>query len=128
MSAHTDAAGRKGQEVIQRRAQLRRELKSGTVKLADLLREGVPDWLGSMRAERLLCMAPRVREKASSSLLSEAHLSPMQECCRITTRQRLLLADELEKIANLKPVKSDRQLSKSPDQTTGADAPSKGAR
>lgn len=110
MSTQSLAAGRKGHEVIQRRAQLKRELKTGTVKLADLLREGIPDWLGSMRAERLLCMAPRVREKASASLLQEANLGPMQECRYITTRQRNLLADESEKIENLKRARSRRTV------------------
>ena len=103
MSAQTLAAGRKGVEVTQRRARLRRELKTGNAKLPQILREDLPEWLESMTAERLLLWAPRVGSAAVSSLLEEARLGPMQEARYITTRQRNLLADELEKIENLKP-------------------------
>jgi hypothetical protein len=85
-----------------RRAEFKRELKAGTRRLSEVLRAEIPDWLGSMPAERLLRCAPRVGTSAASSLLQEARLGPRQEARYITTRQRNLLASELEKIENLK--------------------------
>lgn len=97
-----------GKEVQELRAALKRELKSGDAKLSQILRDEIPRWLGSMRAERLLQMTPRVGPHAASSLLQEAELGPMQLARFITTRQRLLLALELEKIENLKPKSGKR--------------------
>jgi hypothetical protein len=102
MSAQTLAAGEKGRSHLIRRAELKRELKSGTVKLSRIFRDDLPEWLETMPAERLLLCAPRVGTRAVHSLLLEARLGPMQEAQYITTRQRNLLADELEKIENLK--------------------------
>jgi len=102
MSAQTSTAGRKGVESMKARANLKRELKSGDQKLSQLLREGVPEWLETMEAERLLKCGRRVGGKAARSLLFEAHLGPMQQARHITIRQRLLLAEELEKIEGLK--------------------------
>jgi hypothetical protein len=91
----------KGNEVWRRRAQFKRELKSGEARLSSVLREEIPDWLASTMAERLLRMVPRVGDRAVRSLLLQAQLGGGQEAKYITTRQRLLLADELEKIENL---------------------------
>lgn len=96
------AALSKGNEHRTRRANLKRELKAGDQKLSQILRDEIPDWLESMSAERLLLCAPRVGHVATSSLLNEASLGPMQRAKHITTRQRLLLAEELEKIEGLK--------------------------
>lgn len=92
----------RAQSVNFARATFKRELKLDNVALSKLLRDGIPDWLGSMAAEQLLRCAPRVGPQAAASLLLEARLGPMQEARHITTRQRLLLADELEKIENLR--------------------------
>lgn len=101
MNAHLVTATRRSVFVNRRRAEFKRELKSGDTRLSALLRAGIPDWLGSIDAERLLLMAPRVGRSAAFSLLLEAHLGPMQQARFITTRQRLLLAGELEKIEAL---------------------------
>ena len=103
MNAFAAAAGQKGREHLIRRSELKRELKKGSVRLSEVLRAEIPSWLETMSAERLLMCAPRVGRAAAASLLLEAHLGPMQEARYITTRQRNLLADELEKIENLKP-------------------------
>lgn len=92
---------RRANEVSSRRAAFKRELKTGEERLSSVLREGIPDWLATMTAERLLLCAPRVGVHAAVSLLSEARLGPTQEAGLITTRQRFLLADELEKIEAL---------------------------
>jgi hypothetical protein len=102
MADRRKAALQKGRESSIQRAEFKRKLKQGTIRLSEVLREGLPLWLGSMPAERLLLCAPRVGPAATRSLLLEAHLSPMQEARFITTRQRNLLADELEKIEGLK--------------------------
>lgn len=99
------------QKVNRARADYKAELKSGKARLSWLLRDGVPDWLGSMRAEHLLRLAPRVGTSAVASLLAEANLGPMQEARHITVRQLNLLADELEKIENLRRARSHRTLS-----------------
>jgi hypothetical protein len=112
VNAYTLAAGQRGREVHIRRAEFKRELKAGEVKLSTVLREGIPDWLETLTAEKLLLFAPRVGPSAKRSLLQEAHLGPMQRAEHITTRQRLLLADELEKIENLKPKSGRRARTK----------------
>jgi len=96
-------ATRRGNEVKVRRARLKRELRAGEAKLSEILRDEIPDWLATMSAERLLCMAPRVGVHAAVSLLQEAQLGPVQRARHITSRQRLLLADQLEIIEALKP-------------------------
>lgn len=102
LSAAREAALAKGTMTNVRRAEFKRELKLGTVKLSAVLRAEIPEWLESMSAEGLLKCAPRVGASACASLLLEARLGPMQEARHITVRQRNLLADELEKIENLK--------------------------
>lgn len=102
MSAQTIAAALKGNESMKARANLKRELKAGDQKLSQILRAEFPAWLESMTSERLLLCAPRVGVHVASSLLLEAHLGPMQQARHITTRQRLLLAEELEKIEGLR--------------------------
>lgn len=102
MSAQAIQALDRGREVRERRARLKRELKAGDARLAVIIRDGIPDWLGSMSAESLLLAVPRVGARAVRSLLLEARLGPMQEARHITTRQRLLLADQLERIENLR--------------------------
>lgn len=102
MSAQSMQALGRATEVKQRRAALKRELKAGDARLSEILREEIPDWLWTLPAERLLCLAPRVGAHACVSLLAEANLGPTQEARQITTRQRLLLADELEKIEGLR--------------------------
>jgi hypothetical protein len=87
-----------------RRSVLKHELKEGRANLSEILRDELPDWLGSMTAERLLFMAPRVGAHAAVSLLQQAQLGPQQRASQITPRQRLLLADEMEKIEALKPM------------------------
>jgi hypothetical protein len=77
-------------------------LKRGDAKLSAVLRNEIPDWLATMRAEQLLRCAPRVGPHAVVSLLDEARLGPMQHAKHITPRQRNLLADELEKIEGLR--------------------------
>lgn len=103
LAERRDAALRKGTEVGKCRAKFKMELKNGTVKLSEILRDEVPEWLASMPAERLLLCAPRVGVRAAHSLLLQTHLGLMQRSDRITTRQRNLLAEELEKIEKLKP-------------------------
>jgi hypothetical protein len=94
-------ATKRANEVKQRRAAFKRELKSGDAKLSEILRDELPAWLATLTAERLLQCVPRVGVHAVVSLLDEAQLGPMQEARHITERQRLLLADELEKIEGL---------------------------
>jgi hypothetical protein len=100
VTQHMEAL-QKGNEVWRRRAQFKRELKSGEARLSEVLNKEIPDWLGTMMAEPLLLMAPRVGSRAVRSLLLQAQLGGGQEARHITTRQRLLLADELEKIEQL---------------------------
>lgn len=102
MSAQPVQALERANEVKQRRAQFKRDMKAGTTRMSTLLREGIPDWLATTDAERLLLMAPRVGHRAAFSLLREARLGPAQEARHITERQRLLLADQLEHIENLR--------------------------
>lgn len=101
MNPQLREATARASEVQALRAQLKRDLKSGDAALSVILREGIPDWLATMSAERLLLMAPRVGVHAVVSLLEEARLGPTQEARHITTRQRFVLADELEKIESL---------------------------
>jgi hypothetical protein len=104
MNAQLASATRRAVEVKQRRAAFKRELKDGSARLSTVLRDGIPDWLGTMTAEKLLFCTPRVGVHAAVSLLDEAQLGPTQRARLITVRQRLLLADELEKIEALDPV------------------------
>ena len=103
MNAQATAALDKGRESLIRRAELKRELKSRSASLPAILRTEIPEWLETLPAERLLLMAPHVGPRVAPRLLLKAHLGPMQEARHITTRQRNLLADELEKIEGLKP-------------------------
>jgi hypothetical protein len=102
MSAQSMEALRRGHEVKKSRAAFKRELKSGSVQLSPLLRDGIPDWLESLDAEHLLQLVPWIGFKRAHRLLADAHLGPMQQARHITTRQRNLLAEELEKIEGLR--------------------------
>jgi hypothetical protein len=108
VTAFTD----QGREVRERRAELKRELKAGDAKLSQILRDEIPAWLETLSAERLLRGTPHVGPHAASSLLQEAELGPRQPAKHITTRQRLLLAVELEKIENLKSKSGKRARTK----------------
>jgi hypothetical protein len=91
-------AGRKGQEVIARRAELRRDLHEGTTSLAELLHEPeVPEFLRTITVLKLVVMAPGMGEKTAGTLLAAIPLGLNRQLGETTYRQRRLLRDALLK-------------------------------
>jgi hypothetical protein len=82
------------------RAQLKRDLAAGAADLAELLREPIPDWLGTEPIGRLLEALPRVGRKRAGALLrgglSLRFPSPTRSVGALTARERLSLADVLD--------------------------------
>lgn len=78
------------------RAQLKREIKAGDIKIVDLLREGIPDCMATEKAEKMLCAAPKVGPTNARSLLIKASASPFVQAGALTWRQRSIIAANLE--------------------------------
>lgn len=75
-----------------RRAQLKRDVKAGSVCLLDVI-EDPPAWALSMKLLDLLMAAPRVGRVKALKLISQHNISPVKTLGGLSYRQR----DELTK-------------------------------
>lgn len=82
------------------RAATKRRILAGKVRVADVLREVPPPWeLATMGVGDLLRSQRRWGRTRSRKFLSRLSIHENRELARMTPRQRILLADELEEHA-----------------------------
>lgn len=78
---------KRGNAIRLRRAQLKRDLKSGSASVLDLI-EDPPEYILSMKLLDLLLAAPRVGRVKALTLLKRCEISPVKTVGGITSRQR----------------------------------------
>jgi hypothetical protein len=84
------AALERANVIRSRRAQLKRDLKAGRVRLHDLLVD-TPDWLESAKVWDLLVHVPRVGRVKALKALRACDISPSKTFGGLTERQRVEL-------------------------------------
>lgn len=97
MSQHLEAL-ESANRIRLARAQLKREIKAGDLKLSELLAEPeLPDFLERMHLEELLFAGPRMYRRTLHSALAEVPIALTATVGGVTYRQRRRLADALGK-------------------------------
>jgi hypothetical protein len=92
MSQHMDALDR-ANECRLKRAQLKREVQAGDVRLSETLSEvHLPDWLEGERVGRMLRWLPRWGPRRVRDLLAELRINELRTAGDLTYRQRRGLA------------------------------------
>lgn len=86
-----------GHEVIRQRADLRRELKAGELRLSEILIEpALPSYLHTWNLEALLLVVPNMPRKTVELWLEEIPIKPTATVADPTYRKRRVLADKLK--------------------------------
>lgn len=94
-------------EVRLPRAALKREIRAKNATAPEVLRQPIPGWLENMKIEDLLLAIPYLHRKRCAEILlhigyrgnamEDKPLSPLMPVGNLTKRQRLLMADLIEK-------------------------------
>jgi len=82
-------------EVRLARAGLKKAIKAGDVKVAEILMGEIPDWLREMRLEQLCKAIPRYQWRAHQRLMQETHTSLYVLVGKLTKRKRTVIAERL---------------------------------
>lgn len=85
-----------GNAIRVERAQLRRQVKAGAIRVDELLRDEIPPCLRSMLVEDLLSCIRRMPHKTVHRFLYAVPIKPTRRCGELTDRQRLALARKVE--------------------------------
>lgn len=83
-------------EIRSARAALKREVKAQEVKVAEILRAEIPDWLERMSVEKLVLSIPGFYRRTFHRTMCVAGAGPGATVGGLTKRQRLLVAARVE--------------------------------
>jgi hypothetical protein len=95
-SERTDAL-KKAQQMRSLRAQLRQEIKSGKLTIADILERSDDEIVGKMRVKYLLESLPQVGKITAAKIMNEIGIDEVRRIQGLGSRQK---ADLLERFAN----------------------------
>jgi hypothetical protein len=95
-SERTDAL-KKAQQMRSLRAQLRQEIKSGKLTIADVLERSDDEIVGKMRVKYMLESLPQVGKITAAKIMNEIGIDEVRRIQGLGSRQK---ADLLEKFAN----------------------------
>lgn len=95
--AQRQEALKKAAEARQKRAELRRKLKSGEVKIADVLKRTDDPIVARMKVSSLLESLPGVGKAKAQKLMSETGISPTRRVQGLGSKQKEALISALTK-------------------------------
>lgn len=87
---------RRANEIRTKRAQLKRDLKAGKVKVESLLHDP-PEWVLSAKAFDLLLAVPKYGRVKTNKVLSNCRISPSKTIGGLSERQRIELVQMLRR-------------------------------
>jgi hypothetical protein len=87
---------RRANEIRSKRAQLKRDLKGGKVKIEALLRDP-PDYVMSAKAFDMILAVPKYGRVKANKILSQCRISPSKTIGGLSERQRGELVSQLRR-------------------------------
>jgi hypothetical protein len=87
---------RRANEIRSKRAQLKRDLKAGKVKVESLLRDP-PDYVLSAKAFDMILAVPKYGRVKANKILSQCRISPSKTIGGLSARQRGELVSQLRR-------------------------------
>jgi hypothetical protein len=87
---------RRANEIRTKRAQLKRDLKAGKVKVEQLLLDP-PEWVESAKAFDMLLAVPKYGRVKANKVLSQCRISPSKTIGGLSARQRAELVELLRR-------------------------------
>jgi hypothetical protein len=87
---------RRANEIRSKRAQLKRDLKGGKVKIESLLRDP-PDYVLSAKAFDMILAVPKYGRVKANKILSQCRISPSKTIGGLSERQRGELVSQLRR-------------------------------
>ena len=87
---------RRANEIRSKRAQLKRDLKAGKVKVEQLLMDP-PEWVESAKAFDMLLAVPKYGRVKANKVLTQCRISPSKTIGGLSERQRAELVELLRR-------------------------------
>jgi len=87
---------RRANEIRTKRAQLKRDLKAGKVKVEQLLRDP-PEWVMSAKVFDMILAVPKYGRVKANKILSQCRISPSKTIGGLSERQRAELVHMLRR-------------------------------
>lgn len=87
---------RRANEIRTKRAQLKRDLKAGKVKVEQLLLDP-PEWVESAKAFDMILAVPKYGRVKANKVLSQCRISPSKTIGGLSQRQRAELVSMLRR-------------------------------